>query len=163
MPQSFKARPTTDFAKENLFNVLNNYFDFEDGVTALDLFAGTGSISIELLSRGCDKVVSVEKDPQHYAFICKVMKELKTDKSWMIRGDVFKYISKCKEQFDLIFADPPYALPELASIPDKIFEYGLLKPEGMFVLEHGKDLSFENHPHFTEHRHYGSVNFSFFR
>lgn len=163
VPHTFKARPTTDFAKENLFNVLSNYFDFESGVTALDLFAGTGSISLELLSRGCDKVVSVEKDPQHYAFICKVMKEIKTDKCWTVRGDVFKYISKCREQFDLIFADPPYALPELADIPDKIFEYKLLKPEGLFVLEHGKDLNFEKHPHFSEHRHYGSVNFSFFR
>ena len=76
---------------------------------------------------------------------------------------MFKYISKCQEQFDFIFADPPYALPELASIPDKIFEYGLLKPDGLFVLEHGKDLNFEHHPHFSEHRHYGSVNFSFFR
>lgn len=91
------------------------------------------------------------------------MKEIKTDKCWTVRGDVFKYISKCREQFDLIFADPPYALPELADIPDKIFGHELLKPEGLFVLEHGKDFNFENHPHFSEHRHYGSVNFSFFR
>ena len=91
------------------------------------------------------------------------MKEIKTDKSWTIRGDVFKYISKCQEQFDFIFADPPYALPDLADIPDRIFEYNLLKQDGLFVLEHGKNLSFENHPHFSEHRHYGSVNFSFFR
>ena len=89
MPRTFKARPTTDFAKENLFNVLSNQIDFEDGVTALDLFAGTGSISIELVSRGCDKVISVEKDSQHYAFICKVMQEVKTDKCFPIRGDAF--------------------------------------------------------------------------
>lgn len=163
VPHTFKARPTTDFAKENLFNVLMNYLDFEEGVTALDLFAGTGSISIELVSRGCDRVISVEKDPQHHAFISKVMKEVKTDRCLPLRGDVFRYIEKCNEQFDFIFADPPYALKELSTIPQKIFEYKLLKPEGLFVLEHGKDLSFEQDPHFIEHRHYGSVNFSFFK
>lgn len=163
VPHTFKARPTTDFAKENLFNVLNNYIDFEDGITALDLFAGTGSISIELVSRGCDRVISVEKDPQHHAFISKVMREVKTDKCFPLRGDVFKYIEKCSEQFDFIFADPPYTLKELATIPDLIFKQELLKPDGLFVLEHGKDLNFENHPNFVEHRHYGSVNFSFFR
>lgn len=162
VPHTFKARPTTDFAKENLFNVLNNYIDFEDGVSALDLFAGTGSISIELISRGCDKVISVEKDPQHFAFINKIMKEVKTDKCFVLRGDVFKYIEKCNDKFDFIFADPPYALEKLPDIPDLIFKYGLLKEDGLFVLEHGKDLSFTSHPHFIEHRYYGSVNFSFF-
>ena len=113
-----QARPTTDFAKENLFNVLsNNYFDFENGVTALDLFAGTGSISIELVSRGCDRVISVEKDPQHLSFISQVMREVKTDKCFPIRADVFRFIDKCSEQFDFIFADPPYALKDLESIP----------------------------------------------
>lgn len=163
VPQTFKARPTTDFAKENLFNVLNNYIDFEEGITALDLFAGTGSISIELVSRGCDRIISIEKDPQHHAFITKVMREVKTDKCLPVKGDVFRYMERCNEQFDFIFADPPYALKELATIPDKVFEYGLLKPDGLFVLEHGKDLSFEQHPNFIEHRHYGSVNFSFFK
>ena len=92
VPRTFKARPTTDFAKENLFNVLNNYIDFEEGVTALDLFAGTGSISIELVSRGCDRVISVEKEPAHYSFICKIMKEVQTDKCLPIRGDVLDTI-----------------------------------------------------------------------
>ena len=119
VPHTFKARPTTDFAKENLFNVLSNYIDFEDGVTALDLFAGTGSISIELVSRGCDRVISVEKDPQHYAFIRKVMEEVKTDKCFPVRGDVFRYMERCHEQFDFIFADPPYALSELPTIPER--------------------------------------------
>ena len=121
VPRTFKARPTTDFAKENLFNVLNNYIDFEEGVTALDLFAGTGSISIELVSRGCDRVISVEKDPAHHSFICKIMKEVQTDKCLPIRGDVFKFINSGREQFDFIFADPPYALKELESIPELIF------------------------------------------
>lgn len=163
VPRTFKARPTTDFAKENLFNVLNNYIDFEDNMSALDLFSGTGSISLELLSRGCDKVISVEKDQQHHAFISKVMREIKTDKCFPLRADVFRFIGKCNESFDFIFADPPYALKELPTLPDLVFEHQLLKPEGLFVLEHGKDLSFETHPHFLEHRHYGSVNFSFFK
>ena len=102
VPRTFKARPTTDFAKENLFNVLNNYIDFEEGVTALDLFAGTGSISIELVSRGCDRVISVEKEPAHYSFICKIMKEVQTDKCLPIRGDVFKFINNSREKIIIL-------------------------------------------------------------
>ena len=162
---SFKARPTTDFAKENLFNVLtSNYFDFEeDSVRALDLFAGTGSISIELASRGCERVISVEKDREHYAFICKVMQEVKADQWLPLRGDVFKYIQNSREQFDFIFADPPYELSNLETLPDLIFANNLLKENGLFVLEHGKKNAFETHPHFVEKRVYGSVNFSFFQ
>lgn len=163
IPHSFKARPTTDFAKENLFNVLSNYLDFEDNIHALDLFAGTGSISLELVSRGCDQVISIEKDRDHHAFICKVMDEVKTDKCISIRGDVFKYIQSCHNQFDFIFADPPYELKDLETIPGLIFEHELLKEEGLFVLEHGKKNNFETHPHFIERRVYGSVNFSFFQ
>ena len=163
MPRTFKARPTTDFAKENLFNVLNNYIDFEEGVTALDLFAGTGSISIELVSRGCDRVISIEKDPAHHSFIAKIMKEVKTDKCLPIRGDVFKFIKSSREQFDFIFADPPYALKELETIPELIFQNNLLKEGGLFVLEHGKANNFEENQHFIERRIYGSVNFSLFR
>ena len=163
VPRTFKARPTTDFAKENLFNVLGNYIDFEEGISALDLFAGTGSISIELVSRGCDRVISVEKDRDHHAFICKIMKELQTDKCIPLRGDVFKFINSGREQFDFIFADPPYELKELETIPDLIFQKELLKEGGMFVLEHGKQNNFEDHPHFVERREYGSVNLSFFK
>lgn len=164
VPRSFKARPTTDFAKENLFNVLcNNYMDFE-GATALDLFAGTGSISIELLSRGCEKVISVEKERAHYAFIVKVLKELKADGCFPICGDAFKYLKHSgREQFDFVFADPPYALAGIDTIPDMVFEKNLLKEDGIFVLEHGKDDNFEDHARFLERRIYGSVNFSFFR
>lgn len=164
VPHTFKARPTTDFAKENLFNVLSNYFDFEeDNVHALDLFAGTGSISIELVSRGCQQVISVEKDRDHYAFICKIMQEVKTDKCIPVRGDVFKYIKGGREQFDFIFADPPYELSGLETLPDLVFENNMLAEGGLFVLEHGKKNDFETHPHFIERRVYGSVNFSFFR
>lgn len=162
IPHTFKARPTTDFAKENIFNVLNSYIDFE-GPTALDLFAGTGSISLELLSRGCQQVVSIEKDRDHHAFIRQCVQKLGADNSVVIRGDVFRYIKSCSQQFDFIFADPPYQLTELAQIPDLIFEKDLLKEEGIFVLEHGAQNDFSNHPHFVEHRKYGSVNFSIFQ
>jgi 16S rRNA (guanine966-N2)-methyltransferase len=146
VPRTFKARPTTDFAKENLFNVLSNYMNFEEGIVALDLFAGTGSISIELVSRGCDRVISVEKEGAHHAFISKIMKEVQTDKCLPIRGDVFKFINGSHERFDFIFADPPYELKELETIPDLIFKNNLLKEDGLFVLEHGKKNNFEDHP-----------------
>ena len=162
VPRSFKARPTTDFAKENIFNVLNGYLDFEDAV-ALDLFSGTGSISLELLSRGCNQVISVEADRDHHAFIKQCLKKLDTDQCIAIRGDVFRFVKSCRQQFDFIFADPPYALKELADIPDMIFEKNMLKDDGVFVLEHGKYYDLSQHPHFTEHRSYGSVNFSLFR
>ena len=148
IPKTFKARPTTDFAKENIFNVLNGYIDL-DGASALDLFSGTGSISLELLSRGCASVISVEADRDHHAFIK--------------HGDVFRFIKSCRQQFDFIFADPPYALPELPTLPRMIMERGMLKPGGVFVFEHGKHNTFTDVPGFIEHRAYGSVNFSLFR
>ena len=172
IPRSFKARPTTDFAKENIFNVLVQYVDF-DGATALDLFSGTGSISLELVSRGCSQVVSVELDRDHFRFIRECINSLSPSPSpsregglyarerkgtvplstWRgVRGEAFRFLKSCKQQYDLIFADPPYALKELATLPDI----------GIFVLEHGKDHDFSGHPHFKEHRQYGSVNFSIF-
>ena len=182
IPRSFKARPTTDFAKENIFNVLTQYIDFE-GAEALDLFSGTGSITLELLSRGCSRVVSVELDRDHHRFIQQCLQKLQgnnvqssarpKDACYQrdarmfnvqcLRGDVFRYIKSCKRQFDFIFADPPYALKELPTIPSLIFERGLLKDDGIFVFEHGKDNDFSDNPHFVEHRSYGSVNFSIFR
>ena len=165
IPRSFKARPTTDFAKENIFNVLVQYIDFE-GAEALDLFAGTGSITLELLSRGCSSVVSVELDRDHHRFIQQCLLKLQGDGSHnarVLRGDVFRFLKSCRQQYDFIFADPPYALKELPTIPDIIFEKGLLKADGIFVFEHGKDYDFSQHPHFVEHRAYGSVNFSLFK
>lgn len=162
IPRTFKACPTTDFAKENIFNVLNGYIDF-DGITVLDLFSGTGSISLELISRGCKEVVSVEKDRDHARFIAECMRKIKVESNILIRGDVFRFLKTCHQKFDLIFADPPYALPELGTIPDLIFEYNLLSTDGIFVFEHGKNNDFSNNPHFVEHRSYGSVNFSIFK
>ncbi len=162
IPRAFKARPTTDFAKENIFNVLQGYVDFE-GAEALDLFAGTGSISLELVSRGCAKVVSVEADRDHAHFIHECFKKLGEERDILVKGDVFRFLKTCKQQFDFIFADPPYALKELPLIPDLVLDGGLLKEEGIFVFEHGKNNDFSSHPRFIEHRSYGSVNFSLFR
>ncbi len=163
VPRTFKARPTTDFAKENLFNVLRGYIDFDESPTALDLFAGTGSITLELLSRGCSRVVSVEKDPLHYSFIVGFLNKLQDKNAFPVCGDVFKYLSKTREQFDVIFADPPYTLPNIAEIPDIVLDRNLLAEGGVFILEHGKANDFSAHPRLVDHRQYGSVNFSFFR
>lgn len=104
IPRTFKARPTTDFAKENLFNVLNSYIDWDAEPVALDLFAGTGSITLELLSRGCSRVISIEKDPLHFKFIKSFIDKLQDLNAIPIKGDVFKYLSQCREKFDFIFA-----------------------------------------------------------
>lgn len=162
VPHSFKARPTTDFAKENLFNVIRAYVDFDD-CRALDLFAGTGSISLEILSRGAQLVVSVEQDRSHAAFIRSCLKKLDEQNCVLVCGDAFRFLNSCKQQYDFIFADPPYALEKLPEIPDIILGRDILAPQGIFVLEHGAANDFSQHPRFVEHRSYGSVNFSIFR
>ena len=162
VPRTFKARPTTDFAKENLFNVLTNLIEFEECANVLDLFAGTGSISLEFVSRGCGRVISVEREPSHHTHIYKIKEQLK-EKSWIpLRADVFRYIEKCHDTFDLIFADPPYALTRLGELPDLILNKGMLTTNGILILEHGKGHNFSNHPCFVQERIYGSVHFSFF-
>jgi 16S rRNA (guanine(966)-N(2))-methyltransferase RsmD len=162
LPSSFNARPTTDFAKESLFNVLANLTDWE-GKTALDLFAGTGGISFELLSRGCTKVVAVEKDKAHAAFIAKVSKELRAAGLQLICGDVFRYLdSPSRQGFDFIFADPPYTLKELPQLPALILGKNCLNEGGVFVMEHPRGHDFSSLPCFREQRAYGAVNFSFF-
>ena len=162
IPGTFKARPTTDFAKENIFNVLNGYMDFE-GATALDLFSGTGSIALEMVSRGCRQVVSVELDRDHHRFITDCLKKLDTKACIPLRGDVFRFLKSCRQQFDFIFADPPYALEELPAIPGLVLDKNILSEGGVFVFEHGKNHDFSSHPRFKEHRAYGSVNFSIFQ
>ena len=162
VPRNFKARPTTDFAKENLFNVLTNLIDFEECTNVLDLFAGTGSISLEFVSRGCGRVISVEREPSHHTHIYKIKEQLKEENWIPLRADVFRYIEKCHDTFDLIFADPPYALTRLAELPDLILNKGMIAKDGILILEHGKDHSFTNHPCFVQERIYGSVHFSFF-
>ena len=160
MPRTFKARPTTDFAKENIFNVMMGYIDFE-GSTALDLFAGTGSITLELLSRGCDEVVSVEMDRDHARFIQQCIDKLATLNHTLIKGDAFRFLKSCKRKFDFIFADPPYSMPNIETVPDLALP--LLADDGIMVFEHGKQNDFSQHPRFIEKRVYGSVNFSIFK
>lgn len=163
VPRTFKVRPTTDFAKVGLFNVLNGYLDYESELMALDLFAGTGSITVELLSRGCRSVTAVEMEYAHAAFISRMMERLGEKHCNVVRADVFRFIHKCTRRFNFIFADPPYALPRLAELPTLIFSHNLLASDGLFVLEHGKENDFKTDAHFVEHRTYGAVNFSFFK
>lgn len=161
--KNFTARPTTDFAKENLFNVLCNYIDFE-GIRVLDLFSGTGSISYEFASRGAQEIVAIEANYKHYAFIQKTAKELGFKNMNIYKADVFLACKKLKgRKFDVIFADPPYNLDKIPDIPAAIFDNDLLAENGIVILEHPESIRFTDHPRFSEHRQYGSVNFSLFR
>ena len=161
-PKNFKARPTTDFAKEGLFNILMNHFDLEE-LDVLDLFAGTGSISYEFASRGARSVVAIEKDQAYHNFIRLTTQEMGLDLVTVIRGDVFRYLRKPYQSFDIIFADPPYDHPLLETLPDLVFETEILAKGGLLILEHPGTSSFTSHNHFHELRKYGGVNFSFFR
>ncbi len=156
------ARPTTDFAKESLFNLLNNRLDFE-GIDVLDLFAGTGGIGIECVSRGAREVTAVEIAHVQQNWIISCCKQLGIPNLSVIRGDVFKFLNACHAKYDFIFADPPYALEELPSLPDLILKQDILKKDGWLVIEHGKDTDFTGHPRHIETRTYGSVHFSFFQ
>lgn len=155
------TRPTTDIAKEGLFNILQNNIDFE-GLKTLDLFAGTGSISYELKSRGCSDCTLVEKDPKMLAFIKKTAAELKIENFKIFSAEVFKFMDACAESFDFIFAGPPYALTEIDELPKKVFENNLLKPGGWFVLEHTPRNDYKNFRFYRSERNYGTTIFSFF-
>jgi 16S rRNA (guanine(966)-N(2))-methyltransferase RsmD len=160
-PTGFSSRPTTDFAKEGLFNILANRFDMED-LTALDLFGGTGSISFEFASRGAKEVHLVERDIRSVSFVRKVKKEIGAENIKPIHVDVKAFIKTCSEKYNIIFADPPYDLKWLADIPEMVLSAALLKENGVFILEHPASVNFRSEKHFTEHRNYGNVNFSFF-
>jgi 16S rRNA (guanine(966)-N(2))-methyltransferase RsmD len=157
-----KARPTTDFAKESLFNILSNRIDFES-ISVLDLFSGSGSISFEFASRGAKAIHSVERDSKHITGIRKGVDKLAIKNIKAIHIDVKAFLKACRYKYDIVFADPPYDLDWLMDIPDLIIESGILKADGFLILEHPKGLSFSDHPCFFEHRNYGNVNFSFFR
>ncbi|SUB89891.1 Ribosomal RNA small subunit methyltransferase D [Porphyromonas macacae] len=186
VPKTFNARPTTDFAKENLFNVLDGLIDWE-GCHALDLFGGTGSITMELISRGCEHVTTVEKRREHARFILDVADKLgERKKLLLIQNDVAKAVKMQQSksmQYGFIFADPPYGLEWLGKLPVMITgidfpeeskehhtatdelainSKSLLRENGIFVLEHPGSYSFEKHPLFLQHREYGSVNFTIF-
>lgn len=161
VPTNITARPTTDFAKEGLFNSLNNIIDFEE-VTVLDLFAGTGSISLEFISRSSPKVVAVENNKMQVNFILQTIKNLNINNLTLFRADVFKFIETCKTTFDLIFVDPPYDLKDFAQIPDIVLNTNILNTDGLFVLEHSAQYDFSTHHRFKFHKKYGNVNFSVF-
>ena len=156
------ARPTTDFARESLFNILNNRVDFES-LKVLDLFSGTGSIAFEFASRGAENVHLVEKDQKHIAGIKSTIGKMGFDNIRTIHIDVKAYLRTCKFRYDIVFADPPYDLSWLKSIPDMVIGADILNEEGFFILEHPRSMDFRDHDSFFEHRSYGNVNFSFFR
>lgn len=162
VPTNITARPTTDFARENIFNVMENLVDFEE-CTALDLFAGTGAISLEMLSRGVRSVTAIEKAATQYNFIRRVLDTLGDRNMRVVRGDALRYIQTAPAQYDIVFADPPYDLPGFADIPGAVLASGLLRPGSLFIIEHSAKHDFSTLPHFSEHRRYGSVNFSIFR
>ncbi len=160
-PRGYRARPTTDFAKEGLFNVLLNEYEFE-GLRVLDLFGGTGSISFEFASRGAAMVYCIEMLPFHSNFIKAEAEKLSLKNLKVVRHNVFEFLEICRESFDIIFADPPYDLENLESLPDKVLSKGILNPEGYFILEHPAEFSFKEHPAFKKEKKYGNVHFSFF-
>jgi 16S rRNA (guanine966-N2)-methyltransferase len=161
-PTSTPARPTTDIAKEGLFNILENMMDIEDAKTC-DLFGGTGSISYELASRGAADLTLIERDLTNINFIKKTATELGIkDKLNIIRGDVFKFMKQNTEQYNFIFAGPPYALQNIDDIPMLVFEKNMLQAGGIFVLEHTPRNDYQQHPHFTRMKNYGTTVFSFF-
>lgn len=156
------TRPTTDIAKEGLFNTLQNMIDFDE-LKTLDLFGGTGSISYELASRGATIQHIVEKDTQMFQFIKKNIVSFGLNHIKPFKIDVFKYILTCTEKYDFIFAGPPYALQEIDDLPKLVFERELLNVDGTFVLEHTPRNNYQNHPHFLKSKNYGTTIFSFFQ
>ena len=160
-PAGFRARPTTDFARESLFNILSPRYDFT-GMPVLDLFAGTGSIGLEFASRGASPVTMVEVNYRHYSFIRKTLEGIDLPGTTVVHSNVKSFLRSCPMKYDIIFADPPYDLEWLQSIPELVMNAGILHEDALFILEHSKRLSFKDNPYFADHRNYGSVNFTFF-
>ncbi|MGA3015356.1 MAG: RsmD family RNA methyltransferase [Bacteroidales bacterium] len=161
-PANLPVRPTTDFAKESLFNILNNVIDFE-GLQVLDLFAGTGSISYEFFSRGGEVVTAIDINPRCVAFINQTALSMNAKNLEAVREDVFQFLKHPFGEYDLVYADPPYDMEGIDSLPDLVYGSTILKKDGVFILEHSRNNDFSEHPAFEQHRKYGNVNFSFFR
>ena len=155
------TRPTTDIAKEGLFNVLQHNLDIGE-LKTLDLFGGTGSISYELASRGATDLTIVEKDTTMYEFIKKTSETLRIENIKAVKMDVFKFISQCTDKFDFIFAGPPYALTTIDELPKLIFEKQLLNDKGWFVLEHTPRNDYKSFPYYKTEKNYGTTIFSIF-
>lgn len=162
VPTNITARPTTDFARENIFNVLENIVDFDEQPSALDLFAGTGAITFEFLSRGCSEVTAIEKAPTQYNFIKRVAQQLNVDNLTLIKTDALRFINAASASYDIIFADPPYDMEGFGEIPAMVLQSRLVAPGTVFVMEHSKRFDFSSLPYFHRHLAYGSVNFSIF-
>jgi len=160
-PKNLPVRPTTDLAKEALFNILLNKIEFED-IKVLDLFSGTGNISLEFASRGAKEVVSVDRSLQCINYLKDTSRQHKLTQVKTYKADVFKYLELETEQYDLIFADPPYDLNQIPEISKIIFNKNLLLPGGLLIIEHQSLQNLSNHPAFTEQRKYGHSSFSFF-
>lgn len=160
-PKGLPVRPTTDFAKEGLFNVLRNFTDIENA-KVLDLCAGTGNMTFEFASRGALSVLAVDQHFGCIKFVKKTADQLDLKSITAIKTDVFKFISKLNGSYDIIFADPPYGLEETNNLPSTIFAKGLLSENGLLIVEHGRETNFEDHEYFCASRKFGNVNFSFF-
>jgi 16S rRNA (guanine(966)-N(2))-methyltransferase RsmD len=160
-PAGMQARPTTDFAKESLFNILENTYDLS-AVHVLDLFAGAGSISFEFASRGCPYIDAIDIHPLQHKFIKDTAQRLGLPQLHALRLNAFDFPNICTVQYDIIFADPPYDLTGVDTLPQRILEKNLLKPGGVFILEHSRQHNFGSHPRCTKHKAYGNVHFSFF-
>ncbi len=158
----FSDRPTTDIAKEGLFNILTNTIDFDE-LNVLELFAGSGNISYEFASRGAASILAVEMNFKYVQFIKNTIDDLGFSNIKVQKSDVFRFIRSNKKQFDLVFADPPYAMTKLADLPDLVCSNNMLSPEGLFILEHPQQYNFSSHPYFHSLRKYGTVHFSFFK
>lgn len=161
-PKNLPVRPTTDLAKEALFNILQNQIEFES-LSVLDLFCGTGNISLEFASREAARVISVDRSIHCINYVKDTARQHHLDQVKTYKADVFKFLEIETEKFDLIFADPPYDLNRIPEIPKIIFERDLLLPRGLVIVEHQSMQNLSNHPAFIEQRKYGHSSFSFFR
>jgi 16S rRNA (guanine(966)-N(2))-methyltransferase RsmD len=160
-PKNLPVRPTTDFAKESIFNILNNHFELE-GLKILDLFCGTGNISYEFASRECAEIIAIDNNYNCCEFVKKTAAAFKMDQLKVMKADVFSFLKKTANTFHIVFADPPYDMEKIESIPELVFEKELLKPDGWLIVEHGPKTNLSALPYFKEKRTYGHVNFSIF-
>ena len=160
-PSSFTLRPTTDMAKESLFNILNNEVDIEES-SVLDLFAGIGSITYEFASRGSKDLVCVERVPKHLEFIKRTSKELQIEGLHCVLHDVRDFLKIAHRSFDIIFADPPYDLPWIDQIPDYIFASQVIHSDTIVIIEHPAEVSYTDNENYSHTRNYGKVHFSWF-
>ncbi len=161
-PKNLPVRPTTDYAKEGLFNIITNEFDIE-GISVLDLFSGTGNIAYEFASRGVKKIVCIDGNYNCVSYIKQTSRSLNFNQISVFKNDVFRYLKKYSTPFDIIFADPPYDLKNIDQVPQLVFENNLLNEHGLLILEHDRNWDFSDSPNFLDHRKYSNVNFSLFQ